>query len=112
MSKCQLIQGDCLEEMDKLIDDGVKVDLVLTDPPYGTIKGLTLNNTKNFKKELVEWDNPIPIKPMFECCEQLLKQSRCCILFSSQKFTFDLYNNPFVIFSLSVIFNHRINYTL
>ena len=93
MQKYNLIHGDCLEEMNKLIQDNVKVDLILTDPPYGTIKGLTLNDTKNFKKELVEWDNPIPIKPMFECCEQLLKQSRCCILFNNQKFTFDLYNN-------------------
>lgn len=33
---CKLIHGDCLEEMKKLIDDGVKVDCVLTDPPYGT----------------------------------------------------------------------------
>ena len=93
MKNINLIQGDCIEEMQKLIEDNVKVDLILTDPPYGTIKGLTLNHTKNFKKELVEWDNPIPIKPMFECCEQLLKQSRCCILFSNQKFTYDLYNN-------------------
>ena len=27
-----LIQGDCLEEMDKLIASGMKVDMVLTDP--------------------------------------------------------------------------------
>ncbi len=25
---------DCLEVMPKLIDEGVKVDMVLTDPPY------------------------------------------------------------------------------
>ena len=30
----KLIQGDCLEEMKKLADDGVKVDMILTDPPY------------------------------------------------------------------------------
>ncbi len=29
-----IINGDCLEEMKKLIDDGVKVDAVVTDPPY------------------------------------------------------------------------------
>ena len=34
---CTLIHGDCLEEMKKLIDDGIKVDLVLTDPPYGGV---------------------------------------------------------------------------
>jgi len=31
----QLIHGDCLEEMPKLISDGVRVDVVITDPPYG-----------------------------------------------------------------------------
>lgn len=31
----RLINGDCISEMRKLIDEGVKVDLVLTDPPYG-----------------------------------------------------------------------------
>jgi site-specific DNA-methyltransferase (adenine-specific) len=87
----QLYHGDCLEIMPQLIEKDVKVDLILTDPPYGTIKGLTLNDTRNFKKELLNWDNPIPIKPMFECCEKLLKQSRCCVLFSNNKFTFDLY---------------------
>ena len=30
----KLINGDCIEEMRKLIDEGVKVDLILTDPPY------------------------------------------------------------------------------
>jgi len=34
MSDVKLINGDCIEEMQKLIDDGVKVDMVLTDPPY------------------------------------------------------------------------------
>ena len=29
-----IINGDCLDEMKKLIDDGVKVDAVVTDPPY------------------------------------------------------------------------------
>lgn len=31
----KLYQGDCLEVMDKLIADGVKVDAIITDPPYG-----------------------------------------------------------------------------
>ena len=28
------ILGDCIEEMQKLIDDGVQIDSVVTDPPY------------------------------------------------------------------------------
>jgi len=31
----RLIQGDCLEVMDRLIEEGVKVDCIITDPPYG-----------------------------------------------------------------------------
>ena len=29
-----IIHGDCLTEMQRLIDEGVKVDAVVTDPPY------------------------------------------------------------------------------
>ena len=29
-----IINGDCIEEMQKLIDQGVQVDAVVTDPPY------------------------------------------------------------------------------
>ena len=42
-----LINGDCIKEMEKLIEVGQKVDLILTDLPYGT--------TAN------EWDNIIPL---------------------------------------------------
>lgn len=31
----KLYNGDCLEVMDQLIKDGIKVDAVITDPPYG-----------------------------------------------------------------------------
>jgi len=30
-----IYNGDCLEVMDDLIADGVKVDAIITDPPYG-----------------------------------------------------------------------------
>ena len=30
----ELYNGDCLEVMDKLIERGVKVDAIITDPPY------------------------------------------------------------------------------
>ena len=43
----RLIQGDCIEEMNKLIDNDIKVDMVLTDPPYGTTA--------------CKWDNIIPL---------------------------------------------------
>ena len=36
MDNINLIQGDCIEEMQKLICEDVKVDMILTDIPYGT----------------------------------------------------------------------------
>ena len=30
-----LIQGDCLDVMQWLIDNDIKVDAIITDPPYG-----------------------------------------------------------------------------
>lgn len=98
MSDYKLIQGDCIKEMQKLIDDGVKVDMILTDPPYGTVKGLTLDG---WNDNSVEWDNTLPTKEMFDCCEKLLRMNRVCILFSQEPYTsylrqFKPENLPFI----------------
>ena len=39
MSEINLYKGDCLEVMDKLIEQGIKVDAIITDPPYRVISG-------------------------------------------------------------------------
>ncbi len=39
----KLIKGNCLEEIDKLIEDGVRVDLTVTSPPYDNLR--TYNNS-------------------------------------------------------------------
>jgi site-specific DNA-methyltransferase (adenine-specific) len=35
MNNIELIKGDCLKVMDSLIEKGIKIDCMLTDPPYG-----------------------------------------------------------------------------
>ena len=82
--------------MQKLIEEGVKVDLILTDPPYGNIKGLTLKESRNFTKELTQWDKIIPIKPMYDLCYKLLNDNHNMILFCDGKYSFDLYENQYV----------------
>jgi site-specific DNA-methyltransferase (adenine-specific) len=67
----QLINGDCLEEM-KNIPDG-SVDLVLTDPPYGTTA--------------CKWDTVIPFEPMWEQLKRVTKKNGAIVLFGSQPFT-------------------------
>jgi len=67
----QLIHGDCLEEMAKLPDGCV--DMVLTDPPYGTTA--------------CKWDSVIPFEPMWAQLKRLTKKNGAIVLFGSQPFT-------------------------
>ena len=43
-----LIQGDCIEVMQNLIKQGVKVDAIITDPPYGNIIKENWDRTEPF----------------------------------------------------------------
>lgn len=66
-----LMKGDCLERM-KDIPEG-SVDLILTDPPYGT--------TQN------KWDSIIDLEVMWEHVWRVLKPNGVIALFSAQPFT-------------------------
>ena len=82
MKSIELWQGDCLELM-KNIPDG-SVDLVLTDPPYGTMKGAALDGWKN---QTTEWDTAIDPVKIFEQISRILRQNGKAILFSQEPYT-------------------------
>lgn len=44
MSDVKLYQGDCLEVMDRLIENGIKIDLTVTSPPYDNLRSYNGNN--------------------------------------------------------------------
>ena len=44
----KLYQGDCLEVMDKLIEEGVEVDLTVTSPPYDDLRDYNNSLVWNF----------------------------------------------------------------
>lgn len=71
MPKYELFKGDCLEVMSRL-DEG-SVDLVLTDPPYGTTA--------------CTWDSVIPFEPMWDLVFEVLSPNRAAVFTSSQPFT-------------------------
>jgi site-specific DNA-methyltransferase (adenine-specific) len=71
MSKIELHNGDCLEVM-KGIPDG-SVDLVLTDPPYGTTA--------------CKWDSIIPLEPMWEQLKRIIKPNGAIVLFGQEPFS-------------------------
>jgi site-specific DNA-methyltransferase (adenine-specific) len=71
MPKIELIQGDCLGVM-RDIPDG-SVDMVLTDPPYGTTA--------------CKWDSVIPLEPMWEQLKRVIKPNGAIVMTASQPFT-------------------------
>ena len=73
MEQINLYNGDCLEVMDMLIEKGIKVDAIITDPPYGTTA--------------CSWDSVIPFDKMWERLNKLIKPNGAIILFGSEPFS-------------------------
>ena len=86
MKPIELWQGDCLELM-KNIPDG-SVDLVLTDPPYGTIKGIEKSRaSKDCGYRACDWDEIIPTDRMFIELSRVLRPNGKAILFAQEPYT-------------------------
>jgi site-specific DNA-methyltransferase (adenine-specific) len=73
MENIKLYHGDCLDVMYKLIEQGIKVDMILTDPPYGTTQ--------------CKWDVVIPFDDMWERLNKLIKPNGAIVLFGSEPFS-------------------------
>ena len=73
MENINLYKGDCLEVMDKLIEQGIKVDAIITDPPYGTTA--------------CKWDSVIPFDDMWQRLNKLIKPNGAIVLFGSEPFS-------------------------
>ena len=69
----ELFNGDCLEVIPKLISEGIKVDVIITDPPYGTTK--------------CAWDVIIPYDPMWEAINKIKKNNSAVLLFGNEPFS-------------------------
>jgi site-specific DNA-methyltransferase (adenine-specific) len=67
----KLFCGDCLEIM-PIIPDG-SVDLILTDPPYGTTA--------------CNWDSVIPFDEMWKHLNRIIKKNGAIVLFGSEPFS-------------------------
>jgi len=71
LSEHKLILGDCLDELPKIFDKSV--DLVLTDPPYGTTA--------------CKWDSVIPFESMWKELKRIAKDKSAIALFGSEPFS-------------------------
>lgn len=72
----QLIQDDCLIAMDRLIEEKIKVDAIITDPPYGTTE--------------CKWDIIIPLPEMWSRVNKLIKEHGAIVIFGNEPFTSQL----------------------
>ncbi len=84
----RLFFGDCLIESDK-IESG-SVDLILTDLPYGTIKGMGGDMEKYKHLSNAEWDNVINTDKIMQIANRILRKNGKMVLFANQPFTTEL----------------------
>ena len=73
MTFFNLYNEDCSVAMDKMIENGVKVDAIITDPPYGTTS--------------CKWDSVIPFDEMWLRLNKLIKPNGAIVLFGSEPFS-------------------------
>jgi site-specific DNA-methyltransferase (adenine-specific) len=105
VSRSTLLFGDCLIESDK-IESG-SVDLILTDLPYGTVKGMGGDIEKYKHLSNANWDVVIPTEKIMALANRILRKNGKMILFSQQPFTTELINNaiPNIPFSYTMFWD-------
>jgi site-specific DNA-methyltransferase (adenine-specific) len=94
----KLFNGDCREQSKQIEDSSV--DLILCDPPYGTINGLEING---YKGKDLSWDETIDPVELFEIGERILRQNGKMILFSQEPYTSRLITTK----ARNIEFNYR-----
>ena len=78
----KLMLGDCLERMNEI--EGGSVDMILTDPPYGTTA--------------CKWDSIIPLESMWEQLKRIIKPNGAIVITASQPFTTTLISSNMKMF--------------
>ena len=78
----KLVNGDCVVELERMVNDGVSVDMILTDPPY------LMNYSVHKKIRNTDFCKPIPNDNNFELIHDvipllydLLKPNGACYMF-------------------------------
>ena len=72
MHNNRLYNGDCLQIMNNLIEQGIKADAIITDIPYGTTA--------------CQWDEVIPLDKMWYYIKQIRKENAAILLFGNEPF--------------------------
>lgn len=92
----KLIQGDCLEESDKIKSGSV--NLICTDLPYGN-----MNTDGGRKLGINGWDLAIEPKKVYEIANRILRKNGKMVLFSQEPYTTKLITEAIA----NIPFNYR-----
>lgn len=77
-----LYKGDCLEVMDTLIADGVKVDAIITDPPYNIARDNNFHTMGRQGIDFGEWDKGFDLLSWIDKGVQLLDKNGSMVIFN------------------------------
>ena len=72
----KLYNDDCFDVFEELISKDIKVDMVLTDPPYSITQ--------------CKWDTNIDISKMWKCLKKITHQNTPILLFGNEPFSSNL----------------------
>lgn len=86
MENVKLYNGNCLEQH-RNIESG-SVDLILTDPPFGNMKGINAKGYEDFQNGY--WDEAIKPNRLFEIGNRILRKNGKMVLFSQEPYTTEL----------------------
>ena len=86
-----LHKGDCLEVMDRLIEQGIVVDAIIADVPYQEVE--------------CKWDKIIPFDEMWIRLNKLIKLNGAIVLFGSFRFGLQLVNSNYAMFKYELVWN-------
>ena len=81
----RLIQGDCLELMGKLVAEGVKVDAIITDPPYNIARANNFQSMGRAGIDFGEWDKNFDLFSYLDIAYKLLDKNGSIIIFNDWK---------------------------
>lgn len=81
----QLYNGDCIKVMQELIDKNVKVDCVITDPPYNVSRPnnfKTLKGGSRYGMDFGEWDKEFNLTSWIYPMSKLLEENANVVIFN------------------------------
>lgn len=90
-----IYQGECLGIMSQMIEQGVKVDMILCDLPYG------VTNHKD--------DKPLPFDKLWECYNSIISDNGAIVLFAQGQFYVDLVNSNRKMFKYDLVWDKELS---